>query len=65
MTYYTIQAKCTGMGWVNTKYHASTPDEAEQQRAKLLENDAAWMPDSPRGKREARIYNCQTEKPLS
>ncbi len=48
---FLVQAYCTGMGWVSTKYGGDTAEEAERAEASMLANDAIWMP----GKRETRI----------
>lgn len=48
---YTVQAQCSGMGWVDTRHGGDTQAQAEAARLALLADDSAWMP----GKRETRI----------
>lgn len=48
---YIIQAYCTGMGFVDTKYSAESEREAQKLELTLLQDDSAWLS----ANRETRI----------
>ena len=48
---YIIQAYCTGMGFVDTKYCADSEREAQKLELALLQDDSAWLSEN----RETRI----------
>ena len=50
---YVIQAWCTGMGWVSTKYSADTLQSATKIQREFISKDSSWMP----GRRQTRITN--------
>lgn len=53
--HWIVQAKCTGMGWVNTKHGGETLEKAQEAERRLLNDDNAWLP----GKRETRIVGTK------
>jgi hypothetical protein len=53
MDRYVVQASCTEMGWVNTRYSSPNLSGAQRLADALLMNSSAWMP----GRREVRIMD--------